>query len=112
MTIDEYIDTLEHKQERWEEVAREKNKRKVVLEITKNRMAKEKRQNPKDKKLRAEERAQKHGVMWPIQRCIEIRVNLHEAIRANEPLGKGAYQGPCCGVVHPQLTLNKNVSMC
>ena len=81
MTSDEYIAALEQKQERREEVSREKEKRKANLEINKNRKAKEKKQKAEEKKMKAEERAEEHGVMWPTKRCIEVGVKLHEAIR-------------------------------
>ena len=64
MTSDEYIAALEQKQERREEVSREKEKRKVDLEINKNQKAKEKKQKTEEKKVKAEERAEEHGVMW------------------------------------------------
>ena len=45
----------------------------------------------KDKKLRVEERAEEHGVIWLTRQCTEVGVKLHESIKANEPLGRGAY---------------------
>ena len=49
----------------------------------------------------------RNGVMWHNKRCIEVGVKLHKAIKANEPLGMGACQAPCYGVVHPLLKLNQ-----
>jgi len=111
MTSDNYITALEHKQERCEEVAREKEKRKADFEINKSRKAQEKRQKAEEKKVRAEERAEEYGVMWPVKRCTEVGVKLHEAIRANAPLGRGAYRAPCCGTIHPLFKLNQKMSM-
>ena len=54
---------------------------------------KKKIQKAKEKKVRAEERAEEHKVMWPTKRCIEVGVKLHEAIRTNKPLARG-HTGP------------------
>lgn len=70
MTSNEYIAALEHKQERWEEVARDKEETKVDLEITRNwKVEENKIKKEEDKKLRAEEHAEEHRVMWSPKWC-------------------------------------------
>lgn len=61
--------------------------------------------------MRADECAEEHEVMWPTKRCIEVGIKLHEAIRANEPLGRGAYWAPCCDTMHPLIKWNKKICM-
>lgn len=111
MTSNEFKAALKRKQERWERGSqRGKKKREVSLEITKKKSKGEtkKGQIVEDKKLRVEECAEEHGIMWPTKRCPEASVKLHEAIKTYEPLGMGIY--PCCGVVHRLSRLNKKVS--